>query len=83
MKIQPCTSGGRHWFTKHGAVGARVATCRRCGESHPSVEAALQRGLMYARLYTPPEEVNESKQLQRDIALIEDAIERMANNGRH
>jgi hypothetical protein len=81
--IGSCAGGIRHWFTVYGAVGAPRAICGHCRMPHPNIQKALQRGLMYARLYGPPEDAETYekalREQQRDIALIEEAIERIAN----
>ncbi len=78
--IHGCRTSSRHWFTVHGAP---TATCRHaCGAIHPDILKALQRGLLYAKLYSPPEDADFDKavrELERDKELIRLAIERVGN----
>jgi hypothetical protein len=35
MKTVRCIGGVRHWFTRRGSVGERLAYCDRCGAVNP------------------------------------------------
>lgn len=72
-----CATSIRHWFTRHGQVGERRASCGHCGMPHPTILAALKLGLTYANLYTPPEEDPQAAQATaRDRAFLRVAIRR-------
>lgn len=84
VHIGRCRAGIRHWFTVYGAVGAPRSNCGHCRMPHPTIMKALERGLYYAKLYSPVEDdegvgAKDAARQARDIELLREALERVSN----